>query len=112
MRESESGSVESLFVIPWTSLPGPSVRGILQARIQESVPFSRASPHGIKPRFPALQPDSLPSEPPGGRGRGFKTRFKTRLKGKEVVWNRCAVHQIGALHFASSPPVSGLPRWR
>ena len=41
---------------------------ILQARILEWVvfPFSRDLPNpGIKPRFPALQADSLPDEPQG-----------------------------------------------
>ena len=45
-----------------------TVPGILQARILEwvALPFSRASSHpGIKPRCPALQPDSLPAEPQG-----------------------------------------------
>ena len=44
--------------------PGSSVHGILQARILERVamPSSRGS---SRPRFPALQADSLPSEPPG-----------------------------------------------
>ena len=52
------------------SLPGSSVHGILQARILEGVaiPFSREK-HLINPRSksgsPALQADSLPSEPPG-----------------------------------------------
>ena len=49
------------------SLPGSSVHGILQARILEWVviPFSRDLPDpGIEPRFPALQADSLPLEPP------------------------------------------------
>ena len=47
---------------------GASVHGILQARILEwfSIPFSRDfSDSGVKPRSPALQADSLPSEPPG-----------------------------------------------
>ena len=42
-----------------------TVHGILQARILEwvAVPFSRDLPNpGIKPRFPALQADSLPAE--------------------------------------------------
>ena len=50
------------------SLPGFSVHGILQAIILEwvAIPFSRDLPDpGIEPRFPALQADSLPSEPPG-----------------------------------------------
>jgi len=47
--------------------PGSSVHGILQVRILEwvAVPFSRGSSNpGVKPRSPALQVDSLPSEPP------------------------------------------------
>ena len=49
------------------SPPGSSVHGILQARTLEGVaiPFSRDLPDpGIKPGSPALQSDSLPSEPP------------------------------------------------
>ena len=53
------------------SPPGSSVHGILQARILEwrAIPFSKGSsprdlPHAeIKPRSPALQADSFPSEP-------------------------------------------------
>ena len=50
------------------SPPGSSVYGILQARILEWVAmlFFRDLPKsGIEPRSPALQADSLPSEPPG-----------------------------------------------
>ena len=50
--------------IPW----GFPVHGILQARILEwvAVPFSGDLPNpSIEPRSPALQSDSLPSEPPG-----------------------------------------------
>ena len=50
------------------SPPGSSVHGILQVRILEwlAMPFSRGSSRpGIKPRSPALQANSLPSEPPG-----------------------------------------------
>ena len=46
------------------SLPGSSVHGILQARTLEWVAIPFANP-GIKPRSPALQAESLPSEPPG-----------------------------------------------
>ena len=45
-----------------------TVNGILQARILECIafPFSRGLPNpGIKPRFPALQVDSLLAEPKG-----------------------------------------------
>ena len=49
------------------SPPGSSVHEILQARILEwvAVPFSGDLPNpGIKPKFPALQAASLPSELP------------------------------------------------
>ena len=53
------------------SLPGSSVHGILQARIPEwvAIPFSPGdlSDQGIEPGSPALQADSLPSEPPGNK---------------------------------------------
>jgi len=42
--------------------------GVLQARILEwdvMLPPGDLPNPGIKPRFPALQADSLPSEPPG-----------------------------------------------
>ena len=48
--------------------PGSSVHGTLQAGILEwvAMPFSRGSFNpGIEPGSPALQADSLPSEPPG-----------------------------------------------
>ena len=46
------------------SPPGSSIYGILHARILEwvAIPFSRGS---SKPMSPALQVDSLLSEPPG-----------------------------------------------
>ena len=50
------------------SPPGFSVHGILQTRILEwvAIPFSGDLPNpGIEPRSPALQADSLPSEPAG-----------------------------------------------
>ena len=50
------------------SPPGSSVQGILQARILKwvAIPFSRDLPNPmIEPRFPALQTDSLLTEPPG-----------------------------------------------
>ena len=51
-----------------SNLPGSSVHGILQERILEwvAIPFSRSLPDpGIEPGSPALQANSLPSEPPG-----------------------------------------------
>ncbi|CAI9171378.1 unnamed protein product [Rangifer tarandus platyrhynchus] len=64
----ESRSVMSDSAIPWTSLPGFSVHGSLQASILEwvAVPVSGDLPDpGIEPGSPARQADSLPSEPPG-----------------------------------------------
>ena len=49
------------------SPPGFSVNGILQAKYWSGLPFPSPGdlPHpGIKPGSPALQADSLPSEPP------------------------------------------------
>ena len=59
-----------------SSPPDSSVHGILQARIPSGLPFPSPGDvpdPGIKPGSPALQADSLPSEPPGkpychGRG--------------------------------------------
>jgi len=55
--------------IPWTAIhQAPLFMGILQARIVEwvAIPSSRGfSQPRIKPRSPALQADSLPTEPPG-----------------------------------------------
>ena len=51
-----------------SSLPGSSVRGILQARVLEwvAISFSRDLPNpGIEPRSPTLQADALLSEPAG-----------------------------------------------
>ena len=49
-------------------MPGSSVHGISQVRIQEwiDISFSRDLPDpGMEPRSPTLQADALPSEPPG-----------------------------------------------
>ena len=50
------------------SPPGSSVHGVLQARVLEwvAIPFSRDLPDlGIESQSPALEADSLLSEPPG-----------------------------------------------
>ena len=53
--------VMSNFAIPWTSLLGSSVHGILPGRKLEwvAMPSSRGSDQGIKPVSPALQENSL-----------------------------------------------------
>ena len=53
------------------NLPGSSVHGIFQARIWGGLPFPSPGDlrdPGTEPRFPALQADALPSEPPGKPG--------------------------------------------
>ena len=50
------------------SLSGSSIHGIFQARVLEwvAISFSRGSSDpGIEPGSPALQADTLSSEPPG-----------------------------------------------
>jgi len=62
------------------SLPGFSVHGVSQARILEWVAISfsrRSSDPGIKPAYPALQADSLPTEPQGKKPPGGGNRHKS-----------------------------------
>ena len=59
------------------SLLGPSVHRILQARILEwiAIPFFRGSSQPrIESQSPALQADSLPSEPPGKPNSQYKIK--------------------------------------
>ena len=62
-------SVVSDSATPWTiARQAPLSMGILQARILEGLPCPPAGdlPNpGIEPRSPALQVNSLPTEPPG-----------------------------------------------
>ena len=74
------------------NLLGFSVHGILQARVLEwiAISFSRDIPNpGIKPRSPTLQPDALPSEPPGKSKVLANNWFEERVKMKpdqEIYW--------------------------
>ena len=67
-KKSLNRSVVFDSATPWTIAPqAPSVHGIVQARILEWVVIScyrRSSQTGIKHRSPALEADSLQSEPP------------------------------------------------
>ena len=65
------------------SPPGSSAHGVLQARILEwvAMPFFGDLPNpGIEPGTPALQTDSLPSEPPGKKGAIKKNQLKEHLE--------------------------------
>ena len=58
-----------LFATPWTEArQAPPSMGIVQVRYWSGLPFPSPGDHpnpGIEPRYPKLQADSLPSEPPG-----------------------------------------------
>ena len=72
------------------NLPGSSVHGISQARILEwvAILFPRDLPDpGIELGSPALQADSLLSEPPGKPNRKLKLARKQTNKQKTPVWS-------------------------
>ena len=73
------------------SRPGSSVHGILQARILEwiAIPSSRGSSQSrIKPGFPAMKTDSLPSEPPGNE----IVQFSSVAQSCPTLWSRELQH--------------------
>ena len=95
-----------------SSLPGSSFHGILQARILEWVAISFAGgglpDPGIKPRSPALQADSSPSEPPG------KPIHQLYFSKKEshflmCVWGMCVCLEIipNYSNSLASPALAG-----
>ena len=60
------------------SLPGLSVHRISQAKYWSGLPFPSSADHpdpGIEPASPALQADSLPSEPAGKLPFSITLRF-------------------------------------
>ena len=66
---------------------GSSVHGILQARILEwvAISFSRGSSRPrIEPRSPALQADTLTSEPPGKPSNYFRQETKSTWQLNQV----------------------------
>ena len=72
------------------SPPGSSVHGILQARALEwvAILFSPGDlpDLGIKPRSPALQVYSLPSEPQPIGSVFWRTRIHTDIKQRTYLW--------------------------
>ena len=75
------------------SPPGSSVRKIVQARILEwvAIPFSRgSSQHTDQTRSPALQVDSLSSEPPWKPHSVFYNSTKTSYEYLHVSCSICA----------------------
>ena len=66
------------------SPPGSSIHGIFQARYWSGLPFPSPGDlpdPGIEPRSPALQADSLPSEPPG---KSMKVKQKSEKVGLKL----------------------------
>ena len=101
------------------SLLGSSVHGILQTGILEwvSMPSPGDLPNpGIKPRSPALQADSLSSEPPGkptNTGMGSLSLFQGIFLIQESNWGLLHCRQIFyQLSYQGSPAVlsAGCPQ--
>ena len=91
------------------SQPGSSVHGIFQAKILEwvTISFSRYLPDpGIKPGSPALQADSLLSEPPGKPLfiRGMDVKLAHQLPGQ--LASRAGYKHVGS--YLLSPIIRGL----
>ena len=84
------------------SLPGSSVHRILEARILEWVAISFSPDPGITRGSPALQADSLLSEPPGKpKSPGFYLKRETSIV---VQGLRLQAHNAGESRFS---PLSG-----
>ena len=94
-----------LFATPWSiACLAPLSMGILQARILEwlAIPSSRDLPNpGIKLRHPALQADSLLSEPPGkpkNTGIGslslLQVNFPTQEVNRGLLYCRWTFYQL------------------
>ena len=76
---------------------GPPVHGILQARILDPFPSPGDLPDPeIKPRSPAFQGDSLPSEPPGKP----LTNWEQKTKGEDLnkSWVSDSDRQLACLY--------------
>ena len=100
MRTSESVSCS---VMPDSATPravahqAPLSMGILQARILEcfAMPPPGDLPNpGIKSRSPALQADSLPSEPPGKQSHQSQSAYSGRWGILSCVSTRCPLSRV------------------
>ena len=91
------------------SPPGSSVHGDSLGKNAGvvAIPSSRTSSQPIEPRSPALQADSLPSEPPGkpkntgvGSLSPLQGNFLTQESNRHLLHCRCVLHQ---LNYQGSP---------
>ena len=104
------------------SLPGSSVHGTFQARVLEWVAISSPGvlpDPGTEPRFPALEADSLPLEPPG-KPKKVKSISQASLIA-QMVKNLPAIQETSVRFLgredllekgkATHSSISGLPLW-
>ena len=87
---------------PFQDSPLNCPNRILQARILEQLAmlFSDLPDPGIEPGSPALQVDSLPSEPPGKlREEHTDNNLRNSLPGFEVTSHTCSLQPIAMLPF-------------
>ena len=76
--------------------PGSSVHGISQAKILEwiAIPFSSDLPDPeIKPGSPALQVDSLPSEPPEKLSKKISSKMRSGQI-LDIYFTECTVNKV------------------
>ena len=98
---------------PWAvarSPPGSSVMGFSRQEYWSGLPFPSPGDlpdPGIKPGSPALQADSLPSEPPG-KSRSIRTHMQKLLKYK---WHYLPEGLPGSLVVKYPPAKAGVSGW-
>ena len=104
-----------LFVTPWTvALQTPLSMGFSSQEYWSGLPFPSSADlpdPGIKPRSSALQPDALPSEPPGQPWETYRLlfiynwTFKINLQQSGFSWVLCVLlilHPPGSLYSLAS----------
>ena len=98
----KSLSCVRLFATPWTGAYWAPPMGFSGQEYWSGLPFPSPEdlPHpGIKPRFPALQADALPSEPPG----------KSSFDKEGYIWNFAPFISITLIIFESRYTIPILP---
>ena len=85
-----------LFVTPWTVAHQPPLSmGFSRQGYCSGLPFPSSEDlpdPGIEPGFPALQADSLPSEPPGGDGYPLQYSYLENSRDRGGWW--ATVHGV------------------
>ena len=90
-----------LFAIPWTrDYQAPQLLGFSRQEYWSGLPFPPpgALPDpGMEPGFPALQADSLPSEPPG-----LHQGIQCTLKPQKVKWTQSCLTLCDPINYSLS----------